>query len=58
MTDIDNLKIGSRILYQIYPYHMTIYEGTLRAKTPSGRYLKIDDRWYERDNIIILEVLA
>ena len=48
--------VGKRILWCL-TFSGAVHEGILQEISPSGRYIKIDDKWYRRIEVNILECL-
>jgi hypothetical protein len=59
-TQFDNIdiRVGDRFLYRMEDqFEFVVYEGVLRAISPSSVYININDCWHMRDRVRILEKL-
>ena len=49
--------VGKTILWRQHSGWKDIYENVVEKVSPSGEYIKLGDKWYVTDTIVILEVL-
>jgi hypothetical protein len=57
-TQIENIEIrvGDRFLYRLEDqFEFVVYEGVLNEISPSTVYIKINNCWYMKDRVRILE---
>jgi len=57
-TQIENIEIrvGDRFLYRLEDqFEFVVYEGVLKEISPSTVYININNCWYMKDRVRILE---